>query len=182
MTTPTTFKSAISSILGTTLPSSNLYETSMLQIILVTGITIKSTHKLSISYNSAEIIFTASSACSTGFTCNPDTANSVVNVGPMTSAVGSDTLFFNVTNVRGIVTVPTFTFTLKDSLDFNIMQSTTTAQRFSPDLLSYTLSQSSLLYSGTSDLTLTYTLASLSTSGVTTVQSKLSYILVQIPK
>lgn len=151
-------------------------------MIMITRIVLKSTYKISVSYNSSQLMTTGSCVCSTGFTCTFDTTNYIINIGNMTASANSDTIRVNVTNVRGLTTSAQLTITIKDNNDYLIMQSTTTTTRYMLDLITYTLAQTSYIYSATTDLTIDYTLTSLSASSLTIPQSRISYILVYIPK
>lgn len=119
------------------------------------------------------------SACSTGFICSFDTINGIITVTGLT--IGSDTIYLNITNCIGLVMRPSITISLKTTTDYKIVESTLSVSQYFPDLITYTISQTSYEYAATTDLTIDYVLTSLSGTGLTIATSKIAYLLVYVP-
>ena len=158
----------------------------MLQIIAISPIKIKSTMQLLVVYNQAEMLVNLSnvaSACATGYVCVLDVVNFKVTVTSLTPSVGSDTIYINITNVIPIVRSPTLTLTLQTSTNYKILSSTTVINPTIPDIITYTLTQSSYILLQSADLYIDYKFTGLSTLNPTinSSLSRLSYMLVKIP-
>jgi hypothetical protein len=121
-----------------------------------------------------------SSTCNVGYTCVIDTVNGIVNVNTMTASYGSDTIYLNITNVIPLVSSPTLSVALKIN-SYAVVAGSQVVTPSIPDLITYTLTQTSYVLASITDITISYSLNYLSTSGVSFVNSRLCYITVSIP-
>ena len=188
MSTAKAFTSIYSSFY--TNPSSasytNIFETSTLQIIAICPLKIKSTHQLVITYSQSDILInmaTTSTACSTGLVCSFDSVNFKIIVTSLTSSIGSDTIYINISNVIALTRSVNLALILQSSSGFAVLSSVTTVGSTIPDIIQYNLSQSSHILSYSSDLYLDYSFVSFSAlnSTINSTLTRLSYILVNIP-
>lgn len=145
MNTTQQFKNIYLNFNTTSIKFPIIHSTNILQIVAVAMSTIKSTHKIVISYNASEILFNAastSSSCNSPIVCNINTTTKVINVLNIASTPNTDTVYLNITNTIALVPKPTLLIEMRTTTNYLILSQSVTISPTLPDLITYNLTQS----------------------------------------